>query len=150
MWPTILPGYTVRYQSCNPDTLHIGDLVVVRGRGRLGEKHFRVHRIIDRLGPYFLEAGDNTYRATLVHGKDILGRVTQLWDDRKKAVEVPSAPEKLRFGFFRLTANGFFFLHEVKDRILGDRKSYLLWKLSEAYRAALRAAGVEVPAIPPT
>jgi hypothetical protein len=152
MWPVLLPGYRVVYRPVDMDALKPGDLIVLSARGRKGEKQLRVHRLLGRIGPMFLEAGDNAFSASLVEEKQILGRVEQVRDWKAKQVSLPAyAPEQLalRFRFFLFLANSFLFAHEMKDRLFGSRKSFLLWKASEFYRGGLAALGVSVPAIPP-
>ncbi|HEY8280777.1 MAG TPA: hypothetical protein VIH99_14195 [Bdellovibrionota bacterium] len=152
MWPSLRPGFRVAYRSVSPDSLSPGDILVISSMDRRGRKHWRVHRLLGRVGPYFVEAGDNTYSASLVRPEDILGRVEEVKDWKGKAVALPVRPEKLerRFGYFLWCAHAFMFAHECKDRLVGRRRSYLLWKMSEAYRASLGAFGLKVPAIRPS
>lgn len=152
MWPTLRPGYRIRFRQVDPEVLSPGDIVVLRARGRFGEAHTRVHRLIGRVGPYFVEAGDNTYSASLVGAADILGRIQEVRDWNGKAVAMPAYPSKKlerRFRFLLGCAHAFMFAHELKDRLVGGRKSLLLWKISQVYRAGIGAAGLSVPAIPP-
>lgn len=152
MWPTLLPGYRVMYRKVNAEALEPGSLVVLRARGRKGERQWRVHRLLGRVGPLFLEAGDNGFSASLVAEQQILGKVQEVRDWNGKKIRLsPFSPDELslRFRFFLLIASSFMFAHEVKDRLIGDRKSYLLWKASELYRGSLKALGVNVPTIPP-
>lgn len=152
MWPALHPGYRVRYRAVDPEALEPGALIVLRARGRRGESHLRVHRLLGRIGPLFLEAGDNAYSASLVEPKRVLGCVEEVrdWKGRRVKLSVYDSRElALRFRFFLFLANSFLFAHELKDRLLGSRKSYLLWKASELYRGSLAALGVSVPAIPP-
>lgn len=150
MWPALRPGYRIRFRSINPDSLSAGDIIVVETRGRTGEPVQRVHRLIGRAGPLFLEAGDNTFSASLVPATKILGKVESVRDPRGKKI----APgewklEDSRFRFFLLGAHAFMFTHELKDRFLGGKKSLLLWRASQVYRVGLGALGLEVPAIQP-
>jgi hypothetical protein len=110
-----------------------------------------VHRLLGRVGPFFVEAGDNTYSAALLAPQDILGRVEQIRDWSGKPVEVPpvSRIRERRFQFLLACAHTFMFAHECKDRLVGKRRSLLLWRLSQVYRAGFGAAGLRVPAIPP-
>jgi hypothetical protein len=151
MWPSLRPGYRIRYRPVNPETLSPGEILVLRSIGRKGESHVRVHRLLGRVGPFFVEAGDNAYAAALVRAEDILGRVVAVRDWSGKAVGLPPSPEKLerRFRFFLGCAHAFMFAHECKDRVLGGRRSLWLWRLSQAYRAGLGAVGLKVPAIHP-
>lgn len=152
MWPLLHPGYRVSYRSVDPELLEPGALVVLKARGRKGERQLRVHRLLGRLGPLFLEAGDNAFSASLVDGKEILGVVETLRDWKGKALPLPPLkPEEfaLRFRFFLFVASSFVFVHEAKDRLLGSRKSLLLWKASQLYRGGLAALGVSVPTLPP-
>lgn len=152
MWPILLPGYRVSYRKVNAEALEPGCLVVLRARGRKGERQWRVHRLLGRIGPLFLEAGDNGFSASLVEENQILGKVVEVRDWNGKKIAIPAfAPDELslRFRFFHLVASSFMFAHEVKDRLIGGRKSYLLWKASELYRGSLKALGVNVPTLPP-
>lgn len=151
MWPTLRPGYQIRFQFTDPETLDAGDLLVIRSLGRKGESHTRVHRLLGRAGPFFVEAGDNTYSAALVHPDDILGRVVSVRTGKGKPVKFVSASKKLdrRFRFFLHCAHAFMFAHECKNRLIGDRRSLILWRVSQVYRASLGAAGLKVPAISP-
>lgn len=153
MWPALRPGYRIRYRAVSPESLSPGDLIVIRSEDRKGNRHWRVHRLIGRVGPYFVEAGDNTFSAALVGAEDILGRVEQVRDGAGKAVKLGSnlRPEEQvrRFRYFLWCARGFMFAHECKDRVLGSRKSLLLWRLSQAYRLGLGTLGLKVPAIRP-
>lgn len=151
MWPTLREGYRVRFRPVPPEILEVGAIVVLRGRGRQGELRYKVHRLLDRVGPFFLEAGDNAFSSSLVHPRDILGLVERVWDRAGRPVKLPPgmplAPA--RFQFFRLCAHGFVFAHEMKDRVVGRRRSWLLWQASALYRASLRTLGVEVPLVQP-
>lgn len=152
MWPALLPGYRVKYRRVSAEALDPGCLVVLRAQGRRGERQWRVHRLLGRIGPLFLEAGDNGFSASLVEESQILGKVLEVRDWNGKKISLPAFSPgdlSLRFRFFQLVANSFMFAHEVKDRLVGGRKSYLLWKASEIYRGGLKALGVNVPAIPP-
>jgi hypothetical protein len=151
MWPVLRPGYHIRYRSVDPEILSPGDILVLRSRGRLGEPQVRVHRLLGRVGPFFVEAGDNTYSAALLPPSDILGRVEYAADRAGKEIQLPaiSARRERRFQFLLACAHAFMFAHECKDRLLGKRRSLVLWRLSQAYRAGLGAAGLRVPAIPP-
>jgi hypothetical protein len=150
MWPALRPGYRILYQKVNADYLNAGDIIVVKTSGRKGELILRVHRLVGRSGPLFLEAGDNTFSASLVPAERILGRVEQIKDARGKKVKfLPWRLEKSRFRYFLLGAHTFMFAHELKDRFLGGRRSLLLWRASQAYRVGLSALGLEVPAIQP-
>src|SRR5262245_25875184 len=80
MWPSLRPGYRVLYRAVDPETLSPGDVLVLRSLDRAGRAHWRVHRLLGRVGPYFVEAGDNTYVAALVRPGDILGRVEKAKD----------------------------------------------------------------------
>lgn len=154
MWPALRPGYRIRYRATAPDSLSPGDLLVLRSYGRRGERHWRVHRLIGRVGPYFVEAGDNAFSATLVRPEDILGRVESVRDWAGRAVKLPrqDQPEQMRarFRYFLWCAHGFMFAHECKDRLLGGRRSLLLWRLSQVYRAGIGTLGLKVPPIHPT
>ncbi len=154
MWPGLRPGYRVRYRSVPPDTLSPGDLLVLRSNGRRGESHLRVHRLIGRVGPYFVEAGDNAFSAALVSERDILGKVEGVKDWRGKAVKLKKQPRpeemSARFRYFLWCAHGFMFAHECKDRLLGGRRSLLLWRMSQVYRAGIGAFGLKVPTIQPS
>ncbi|MGZ3656192.1 MAG: hypothetical protein ACXVB9_16240 [Bdellovibrionota bacterium] len=151
MWPTLRPGYQIRFQFTDPETLDAGDILVLRSLGRKGEIHTRVHRLLGRVGPFFVEAGDNAYSAALVHPEDILGRVVSVRDRKGKIVKLASVPRKLdrRFRFFLHCAHAFMFAHELKNRVIGERRSLFLWRMSQLYRASLAAAGLKVPAIRP-
>jgi len=150
MWPTLRPGFRVRYRSVSPDTLNPGDMLVLRSIGRKGDRHWRVHRLIGRVGPYFVEAGDNAFSAALVLPEDILGRVESVHDLKGKALKM-KRPRELdaRFRYFLWCAHAFMFAHECKDRLLGNRRSLLLWRISQIYRAGLGTMGLKVPAIRP-
>lgn len=153
MWPALRPGYRIHYRAVPPDSLSPGDLLVLRSSGRRGEKHWRVHRLIGRVGPYFVEAGDNAFSAALVRPEDILGRVEGVrdWNGNAVKVERPERPEEMhaRFRYFLWCAHGFMFAHECKDRLLGGRRSLLLWRLSQVYRAGIGTLGLKVPTIEP-
>ena len=151
MWPCLKPGYKISFQPVNPESLTVGDLIVLRSRGRRGEEHFRVHRLIGRAGPFFVECGDNAYVATLVRPQDILGLVQKVKNEKAKKIPIQPASKSTerRFRFFLSCAHAFMFVHECKDRALGNIRSPLLWRISEIYRGALGVAGLRVPAIPP-
>jgi hypothetical protein len=150
MWPTLRPGFRIRYRSVSPESLNPGELLVLRSSGRRGESHWRVHRLIGRVGPYFVEAGDNAFSAALVRPEDILGRVEAVFDLEGRAVKIPRRYKiEGRFRYFLMCAHGFMFAHECKDRLIGGRRSLLLWKASQAYRTGLSTLGLRVPAIMP-
>lgn len=150
MWPALRPGFRIRYRRINPDTLAPGDIIVVSSRAKNGEPLLRVHRLIGRSGPLFLEAGDNTFSASLVTASRIVGKVEAIKDEAgKKVSPTPWLLQNSRFRFFLGGAHVFMFTHELKERFLGNRRSLLLWKVSAAYRVGLGALGLEVPALPP-
>lgn len=150
MWPLLRPGFRIRFRHVQPDTLAPGDLIVVERTTRSGETIVQVHRLIGRTGPLFLEAGDNTYSATLVTGDRIHGKVEKIWDGEGEPVAIPSwSLAHSRFRFFLAAASTFFFAHELKDRFLGQRKSLLLWKASRLYHLGLGALGLRVPTLLP-
>lgn len=151
MWPALRPGFRIRYRAVDPETLSPGDVLVLRARGRSGESHVRVHRLIGRVGPYFVEAGDNTYSASLIRAEDILGKVDAVKDWKGKAKSLPPVSPKAdrRFRWLLGCAHAFMFAHECKDRLIGGRKSLALWRLSQLYRAGIGAAGLSVPTILP-
>jgi hypothetical protein len=153
MWPTLRHGYRISYRAVPADSLTTGDLLVLRGQGRRGERHLRVHRLIGRVGAYFVEAGDNTYSAALVLPDDILGRVEAVRDWKGQLVKFQNVKHTEQMGrrarYFLLCAHGFMFAHECKNRILGNRRSLLLWRLSQVYRASIATLGLKVPSIQP-
>lgn len=150
MWPALKPGYRVRYRAINPDLLDAGDIIVVQGHGKKGEPLLRVHRLVGRTGPLFLEAGDNTFAASLVPAERILGRVEKIRDERGRPAALATwRAEKSRFRYHLLGANLFLFTHELKDRFLGTRRSRLLWQASQLYRAGLGTFGLDVPTLLP-
>ena len=149
MWPTLRKGFLVRYSPINIDRLEIGDIVVLRGAGRLGETRLKVHRFLGRVGPFVLEAGDNAFSCSLVAEKDILGKVIAARDLDGKKVSLASNQAPRRFKFFLLAAQSFLLAHEAKDKLVGKRKSLLLWKISQVYRRGLGIAGIQVPLIHP-
>ena len=151
MWPSLRSGYVVEYLPCDPESLNLGEIIVMAGKGRRGEPHLRVHRYLGRVGPYFLEAGDNTFFASLIHVDSIKGKVNLVWDASGR--EVPLSELKWtqnhRFRVFKYLAHLFMYVHDAKDRVVGDRKSYTLWKISQVYRTGLLGLGLNVPPIPP-
>lgn len=150
MWPTLRPGFRIRYRAVPPDSLSPGDMLVLRSLGRRGESHWRVHRLIGRVGPYFVEAGDNAFSASLVMPEDILGLVESVYDWKGKLLKLKRPKEfDARFRYFLWCAHGFMFAHECKNRLLGGRRSLMLWKASQLYRAGLGTLGLKVPAIAP-
>lgn len=150
MWPVLRAGYRIRYRAINPEYLTPGDLIVVEMLGKQGEKIHRVHRLIGRVGPLFLEAGDNTFTASLVPAQKILGRVELALDPKGKAVSFPEwTLERSRFRRYLSAAQVFLFAHELKDRMVGKRRSLLLWKASQVYRFGLNAMGLAVPTLFP-
>ncbi|MGE3262549.1 MAG: hypothetical protein AB7K68_12280 [Bacteriovoracia bacterium] len=150
MWPILRPGYRIRYRKINPEFLSPGDLIVVEARARSGEAQLRVHRLIGRTGNLFLEAGDNTFSASLVTAERILGRVEGAKDPRGRNISFRKwSLEESRFRYYLLGAQAFMFTHELKDRFLGGRRSLLLWRASQAYRVGLGALGLEVPTLFP-
>lgn len=152
MWPLLRTGYKVKFRKVDPETLEPGDVLVVRGEDRAGSTIVKVHRLLDRVGPFFLEAGDNGFSASLVAAADILGIVTEATDRAGRAVIVQRIlPDNMsqRFKFFRRLAHAFVYAHELKDRAMGSVKSPLLWKASVAYRKGLSLIGVRVPIIFP-
>jgi hypothetical protein len=152
MWPLLRDGYRVRFQKTDPETLEPGDIIVLRGEDRRGRELLQVHRLLDRVGPFFLEAGDNGFYASLVSGSAILGKVVSAEDRNGKPIALlPVVPdrESARFRFFCALARTFVYAHEMKDRAFGDIKSPLLWKASVAYRKGLSLVGVKVPVIYP-
>jgi hypothetical protein len=151
MWPTLRPGYRIRYRAVNPETLSPGDVFVIRSHDRRGREHVRVHRLLGRVGHFFVEAGDNTYSASLVAPKDVLGLVSEVRDGEGKRVKLGAVSPRLdrRFRFLLGCAHAFMFAHEAKNRLVGARRSLVLWRVSQLYRAGIAAAGLRVPAIPP-
>jgi hypothetical protein len=149
MWPTLRPGFRIRYRAVSPESLNPGDMLVLRSIGRKGDRHWRVHRLIGRVGPYFVEAGDNAFSAALVRAEDILGKVEAVYDLKGKLLKPKRPKLEGRFRYFLWCAHGFMFAHECKDRLVGGRRSLLLWKASQAYRASLGALGLKVPPILP-
>lgn len=151
MWPALRPGYRIRYRAVSPETLSPGDILVIRSIGRKGDPHWRVHRLIGRVGPYFVEAGDNAFSAALVSAEDILGKVESLhdWSGASLKLRKPKGMEG-RFRYFLWCAHAFMFAHECKDRLVGERRSLVLWRLSQVYRAGLGTIGLKVPAIRPS
>lgn len=150
MWPTLRPGYRVRYCEIDCERISPGDILVIRAEGRRGESQLRVHRLLGRVGPLFLEAGDNAYAASLVTAEAILGKVEAVVDWEGRPIPLPAyVPSELplRFRYFLFWANGFMFTHEWKNRMVGGRKSLWLWRVSAAYRASLAALGVRVPTL---
>jgi len=151
MWPCLKAGYRVKYRSLDPAALEPGDIIVVSSHGRKGEPRQKVHRFLGRVGQLYLEAGDNSFSCSLLTGDEIVGRVEEVRDWAGKKVSLPHFREHDRkFQFFLATASVFVFTHELKNRILGSRRSYLLWKASEAYRAGLQVIGLKVPVITPS
>lgn len=150
MWPALKNGYQVSFRPVNSDTLVPGDIVVVRGRGRRGELRWKVHRLLGRVGPFFLEAGDNAFSCSLVTAEEIVGLVTKAWNQARRPVALPRVQlDSPRFRFFLFCAHSFVFAHECKDRLIGQRRSIWLWRASVAYRAGLGALGVSVPVLDP-
>ncbi|NUM88478.1 MAG: S26 family signal peptidase [Bdellovibrionales bacterium] len=150
MWPTLRSGYRVSYFPVSSHELEPGDVVVIQGRGRSGEPLLLVHRILDRVGPFFLEAGDNSFSATLITPESVLGRVVSAEPPSGASVEVRRViPSGLRYRAFRQAAHAFVYAHELKDRLVGGVKSPLLWKASVAWRKGLQVLGLQVPVIPP-
>jgi len=152
MWPSLLPGHQVRYKFLDPEKIKIGDIVILKGEDHHGKELLRVHRIIGRAGPFFLEAGDNTFTATLVKPAQILGKVIAARTKDSKPVKLKKITENelaLRFRFWSFAAYSFMFIHEVKDRMLGPKKSEVLWKASIIYRKSFAALGLKVPTILP-
>ncbi len=152
MWPLLRSGYRVQFKKVDPEILEPGDVIVLRGEDRRGRTLMQVHRLLDRVGPFFLEAGDNGFAASLVSPEAILGKVVSAKDRDGKQVDVPRVPPdemSARFKFFRGLAHAFVYAHEMKDRAFGGVKSPLLWKASVAYRKGLSLVGVKVPVIFP-
>lgn len=146
MWPILRAGYRVAFRRINPESLSPGDIIVIQVPGR----EARVHRLVGRVGPLFLEAGDNTFTATLVSPENILGRVESVRDWKGKKIALPAwKAEDRRTKYFLFFAHSFMFAHEVKDRLVGRKKSRLLWQASRLYRFGLTVAGLEVPALFP-
>lgn len=150
MWPHIRPGYRVSFRAVHPEVLSPGDVIVLRSKNRRGEPQACVHRLVGRVGPLFLEAGDNTFVASLVRAEDVLGRVEEVRDWNGKRVPLPRSYDLARFRYFLWCARSFMFAHELKDRVVGGRKSRVLWQASRAYRWGLGTLGLEVPAIFPS
>ncbi|MGZ3713323.1 MAG: S24/S26 family peptidase, partial [Bdellovibrionota bacterium] len=116
MWPVLRPGFRIRYRKVNPDNLVPGEIIVVQSTSKRGEKILRVHRLVGRSGPLFLEAGDNTFSASLVTGDRILGKVESALDAKGRKVKFPLwALEESRFRYFLRGAHVFMFTHELKD-----------------------------------
>lgn len=152
MWPLLRTGYRVKFKKVDPETLEPGDVLVLRGEDRRGRSIVQVHRLLDRVGPFFLEAGDNGFSASLVSADAILGLVTEARDRAHRPIAVARvSPDMMsvRFRFFRGLAHAFVYAHEMKDRAMGGVKSPLLWKASVAYRKGLSLVGVKVPVIFP-
>ncbi len=150
MWPQLRSGWRVSYFPVSSDEIEPGDVVVLKGFGRGGESLLVVHRVLDRVGPFFLEAGDNSFSAGLVLGSAILGRVVSAQDQSGKVIPVQrQIPAGLKYDAFRRAAHAFVFAHELKDRLIGGVKSPLLWKASVAWRRGLQILGLQVPVIPP-
>lgn len=150
MWPLLRPGYTIRYRQVDPEVLLPGDLIVLMHHNHQKQPQAQVHRLVGRVGPFYLEAGDNTFSASLVRPDSILGRVEEVRDWKGKRCRIPGWKlEGSRFRYFVWCANAFMYAHELKDRLVGNRKSKLLWRMSQTYRAGLHAIGLEVPAIFP-
>lgn len=150
MWPALRAGFRVKFRHIDPEGLSPGDILVLKSRGRRGEERLKVHRFLGRIGPLFLEAGDNAFSSSLVSATEILGKVEEIrdWDGNRISLP-PYLESEARFQFFRLCAKAFVYTHEVKDRLVGDRRSFLLWQASKAYRAGLGILGLSVPVISP-
>lgn len=150
MWPVLRNDYSVFYRELSADLLEPGDVIVFRGKDRKQKSLVKVHRYLGRVGPFLLEAGDNTFHGALLEEKNLLGRVEVIFDQEGK--KIPFGKEAVmglkQRAFLRL-AHGFMYIHEAKDRWVGDRKSLLLWKMSQAYRSGLKVIGLEVPPIFP-
>lgn len=150
MWPNLRAGYRVKFRAVDPEALEPGDIIVIQAQGRKGEPRLKVHRFLGRVGELFLEAGDNAFSAALVDGREILGRVESVVGWNGKKIALPAYREtRARFRFFRGCASAFVFTHELKDRLVGQKRSKLLWQASLAYRASLGALGLKVPVIAP-
>ncbi|MCO5141645.1 MAG: S26 family signal peptidase [Oligoflexia bacterium] len=149
MWPLLRPGYLAKYKRGNLNQLNEGDIIVIRSRGRKSEKHIAIHRLLGRIGPYFLESGDNTYTAALIHEKDILGKVVEVFSHDGSKVKLPKFKPGKKSSFFTSCAHLFFYLHESKNQVLGSKKSKILWNASVLYRKSLSVLGLKVPNLPP-
>jgi len=150
MWPTIRNNYSVFYRKHSADFLEPGDIIVFRGKDRKQRNIIKVHRYLGRVGPYLLEAGDNTFHGTLLEEGNLLGRVEKIVDQKGRRINPRKLAELgLRQRAFLQLAHGFMYIHEAKDRLVGGRKSLLLWKLSQVYRGGLKVVGLEVPPIFP-
>ena len=152
MWPLLRTGFRVKFKKVDPETLEPGDIIVLKGEDRKGQSILQVHRLLDRVGPFFLEAGDNGFAASLVSAPAILGLVTAAYDRSGKSVlisRVPPDTMSARFKFFRGLAHAFVYAHEFKDRAMGQVKSPLLWRASVVYRKGLSLMGIKVPVIYP-
>jgi hypothetical protein len=149
MWPTLRETQKVWVERVFPEALTLGDVVVLKGYDHRGRDQVHVHRIIGRVGPYFVEAGDNSFSCGLVRSEDILGRVALVADERGRKFDLPPAPSLKRFRLYREMATAFLLVHELKDRVIGPRKSPILWTLSKGYRALWRWMGIDVPLLYP-
>lgn len=150
MWPALLPGCRVHFHAVHPDSVRFGDIVIINGEDRHGNPLLRVHRIIGRVGPLFLEAGDNTFTATLIRADQILGLVSGAQTSNGKALKLKRISEKqlaFRFQFWRSAAHSFMFMHEVKNRLVGNRKSAILWRASVLYRKSFATLGLKIPVL---
>lgn len=149
MWPLLRAGYSVWHAPVSEADLRLGDIVILQAISRDGFRHRRVHRLIGRIGPYFLEAGDNGVSAALVSAERIVGRVERAADGKGKPVKLPPYRASARDRLWNSLAYAFVFSHEAKDRVLGDRRSPLLWKAAHWYRRMFSLAGLEVPLVWP-
>lgn len=148
MWPFLRDGYTIEYSEIHVSSYEPGDMLVLRRNDR----RVVVHRLIGRVGHWFIEAGDNALSASLVAPENIMGRVEQAFDHHQNKVALAGATanwQKKRFAVFVFLATFFLFMHQFKNRLIGGRKSRLLWQMSVIYRGCLKVFGLDVPNIPP-
>lgn len=152
MWPVLLPGYKVFYRPIDPNQIQLGDIAIIHGEDRSGKPLLKVHRIIGRAGPLFLEAGDNTFVAFLIRADQIEGVVTRIKTKTGKEVrfkKITVEDLSARFRFWVFAAHSFMLAHEIKDRLLKGRKSKILWNASVLYRKGFETLGLKVPTLLP-
>ena len=84
------------------------------------------------------------YGRQIVPAAGFLFRVVEKYGLDGNFVERPLVPPlTLRMAYLCALCDAYARLHRWKDRMLGGRKSLLLWKLSVAYRSALGFLGVK-------
>ena len=152
MWPALREGHSVLFVPIAPELLEVGDILVLKSYLCSDQPIWVVHRFLGRVGPFFLEAGDNSFTASLISKEQIAGKVVAVRDLSNKEKKLPEFHPKtipLQLRPYLPAARAFLALHLAKNRLLDARKSLWLWEMSVLYRKAFYWFGLQLPVLPP-